>query len=58
MCHGKEQHELFDPGGLIGRILSRRLLKERGVNVKDMAFSKTAAGKPYIASTYDEAHSH
>lgn len=38
-------------GGLIGRLLPRLLLKEKGVPLSAMTFSKTLAGKPYIVST-------
>lgn len=30
------------------------LLKDRGLALRDMAFSKTAAGKPYIASHHNK----
>ncbi len=38
-------------GGLIGRLLPRLLLKRNGTPVSTMAFAKTQAGKPYIASS-------
>ena len=37
-------------GGLIGRLLPRMLLKDKGVQIDAMRFAKTQAGKPYIAS--------
>jgi 4'-phosphopantetheinyl transferase len=37
-------------GCLIGRLLPRMLLKERGVSPAEMSFSATPAGKPYVAS--------
>lgn len=40
----------LDTGGLIGRLLPRLLLKERGVSSHSMRFAKTSVGKPYIAS--------
>ncbi|KAL0070947.1 hypothetical protein AAF712_002168 [Marasmius tenuissimus] len=36
--------------GLISRLLPRMLLKEKGIAPKDMSFSATSAGKPYITS--------
>ncbi|KAI0751411.1 hypothetical protein C8Q80DRAFT_574355 [Daedaleopsis nitida] len=39
------------PGGLIGRLLPRLLLKARGVSIPDMKFAKTRAGKPYIMTS-------
>ncbi|KAF9057374.1 hypothetical protein BJ165DRAFT_1411662 [Panaeolus papilionaceus] len=33
---------------LIGRLLTRSLLKERGILLSDVKFAATAAGKPYI----------
>ncbi|KAI0921498.1 hypothetical protein AcW1_004544 [Taiwanofungus camphoratus] len=38
------------PGGLVGRLLPRMLLKERGISPRAMQFSKTEAGKPYITT--------
>lgn len=35
-------------GTLIGRLLVRMMLKERGLEPKRTSFSATAAGKPYI----------
>lgn len=37
-------------GGLVGRLLVRKLLKDRGVQLQDMTFGTTSARKPYIAS--------
>ena len=39
---------VFSIGGLIGRLLSRRLLKEQGIPLSTSSFSATQAGKPYI----------
>jgi hypothetical protein len=36
-------------GCLIGRLLPRVMLKERGLYTSDTAFSATDTGKPYIA---------
>ncbi|EMD41033.1 hypothetical protein CERSUDRAFT_44618, partial [Gelatoporia subvermispora B] len=36
--------------GLVGRLLPRMLLKERGISLDRMTFGTTETGKPYIAS--------
>lgn len=46
------------PGGLVGRLLPRMLLKERGISPRAMQFSKTEAGKPYIASPQFQSSIH
>ncbi|KZT12948.1 uncharacterized protein LAESUDRAFT_689951 [Laetiporus sulphureus 93-53] len=38
--------------GLVGRLLPRMLLKERGVPPDRMSFGKTATGKPYITTDH------
>jgi len=37
------------PGCLIGRLLPRVLLSEKGVSAENIQFAKTDAGKPYFA---------
>ncbi|KAG5646416.1 hypothetical protein DXG03_003466 [Asterophora parasitica] len=37
---------------LIGRLMTRTLLKQRGISVSAMTFGLTAANKPYIANNY------
>ncbi|KAK7695645.1 hypothetical protein QCA50_000281 [Cerrena zonata] len=37
--------------GLVGRLLSRVLLKEQGISPNDASFSTTEAGKPYVVGT-------
>ncbi|KAI0771911.1 hypothetical protein BD413DRAFT_678515 [Trametes elegans] len=44
----KYYHRVDRVRGLIGRLLPRLLLKQRGVSVDAVRFSKTDAGKPYI----------
>ncbi|PPQ72529.1 hypothetical protein CVT24_004835 [Panaeolus cyanescens] len=39
---------------LIGRLLTRTLVKERGIPLPDVKFAATAAGKPYIVSQSKE----
>ncbi|KAI0356587.1 hypothetical protein OH77DRAFT_1452511 [Trametes cingulata] len=46
----KYYHRIDSVRGLIGRLLPRLLLNERGIPVGSMRFSKTQAGKPYIAT--------
>ncbi|KAH9894315.1 hypothetical protein C8Q73DRAFT_695253 [Cubamyces lactineus] len=49
----KYYHRIDSVRGLIGRFLPRLLLKERGVPVNSLTFSKTEAGKPYISARLD-----
>ncbi|KAI0334713.1 hypothetical protein GY45DRAFT_1317723 [Cubamyces sp. BRFM 1775] len=49
----KYYHRIDSVRGLIGRLLPRLLLKKRGVPINSLAFSKTAAGKPYISTQLD-----
>ncbi|KAI9067617.1 hypothetical protein FKP32DRAFT_1620097 [Trametes sanguinea] len=43
-------HRIDGIRGLIGRLLPRLLLKERGIPKAEMRFFKTQAGKPYICT--------
>ncbi|KAI0637858.1 hypothetical protein C8Q77DRAFT_1088160 [Trametes polyzona] len=49
----KYYHRIDSIRGLIGRLLPRLLLKERGIPVASVRFSKTSTGKPYISSQLD-----
>lgn len=40
---------VYIPGCLIGRLLPRALLSEKGVSAENIQFAKTDAGKPYFA---------
>ncbi|KAL7282154.1 hypothetical protein ACG7TL_003623 [Trametes sanguinea] len=46
-------HRIDSIRGLIGRLLPRLLLKERGIPKNEMRFFKTQAGKPYICTKLD-----
>ncbi|KAI0773881.1 hypothetical protein C8Q74DRAFT_1267188 [Fomes fomentarius] len=46
-------HRIDSVRGLIGRLLPRLLLKERGVSSHSMRFAKTSVGKPYITTPID-----
>lgn len=36
---------------LIGRLLTRKMLRARGITLNEMAFGATRTGKPYVVRT-------